>query len=789
MEILKNIKLTFRTLAKNKGVSILNLIGLSVGITVSMIIFLFVLKEKSTDKYIPGLDDIYVLLNHGGTSVSQHMANHVKKEIAEIDDLTYAAYDWSPQVFLKKDNASFKVEKMLTADSCFFRVFNFKSLWGNPQEAFNASNKIVLTQSLSKKIFGEINPVGKSITYNATYLQGQELEIVAVIEDLPQASSWDFEAVLSFETNYHLDWYVNNMKSWGAQNYRAFAKINANVTETSVANKLSQINLDDVSEDYRSSIKYELYPFSKVYFDLPDCITRQGNRFTLSVIGIVGILIMLLSCVNYINMVTAQREKRYKNIGIHKTMGSSKNKIIRIATTEAALMLIIAAFLSIISTIIVLPGFNLLTESSFSIADLFAGKYLLMLLFITGAMILLTGIIPGVIFSKKPVTLLIRKNQLSSGKNWSRNSLLVFQFVVSITLIASILIINRQNKFMQNTNTGFAIENIVYANTNEKIDDHINAFKNGLDQIPGVSDYTFSADVLIENGQNWGLNFDNKGDLYDIHFSKLSVASNFFDFFGIKLNEGKKFNINSKNNADVIINQTAKADFKLENIEDGRMKFGNPEKGHIIGVVDDFNFESLHVPIRAAAYMSSGECDDVIYLKVNTQNTASFQSTIKELELLWGQISPDFPLEYRFLNQTYAAMYAKETQFQKFLLYTTLISLVLSCLGLVALTFFVMEQRTKEIGVRKVNGAKVSEVLALLNKDFVKWVIIAFTIATPIAYFAMNKWLENFAYKIDLSWWIFALAGVLALVIALLTVSWQSWRAATRNPVEALRYE
>ena len=206
-------------------------------------------------------------------------------------------------------------------------------------------------------------------------------------------------------------------------------------------------------------------------------------------------------------------------------------------------------------------------------------------------------------------------------------------------------------------------------------------------------------------------------------------------------------------------------------------------------MASNYNFESLHVPIMAQVYMPSDDCDNVLYLKVDAANMTAFKSTMNNVKKEWNNISPMFPMEYQFLDQTYAAQYAKEAQFQKFLLYTTLISLILSCLGLIGLTYFIMEQRTKEIGIRKVNGAKISEVLAMLNKDFIKWVAIAFVIATPIAYYAMNKWLESFAYKTEPSWWIFALAGVLALGIALLTVSWQSWRAATKNPVEALRYE
>ena len=791
MVLFQNIKYAIRSLLKNKTISILNLVGLTVGITVCILIFLFGLKEKNTDKSIPGVQNIYVLTNNDGkTYFSQKMVNHIKKEIPEMDDVTYCCPDWSPQVFLARNQESYKVNKMITADSCFFRVFPFKTLWGNPQTAFNSANKIVLTHSLSEKIFGKENPVGKSVTYNATYLQGEELEVVAVIEDFPQTVSWNFDAVLSLQTNYKISWYINNIQNWGSRNYRAFAKTNEHASPKAVLLKLANINLDDVPEDSKSDIHYGMFPFEKAYFDLPQLdVIKHGNRFILSVIEIIGVLILLLASVNYINMVTAQREKRYKSIGIFKTLGSTKGRILVLTTIESFVLLFFAILCSAFLTILLFPGFNLLTSSEFRLSNLLSVNYLFPLIAVGGIMILLTGIVPGFIFSKKPAILLIRKNVSTVGNNWIRNSLLVFQFTASIALIASILFIYKQNNYLQSRSTGFNKENIVYANTNKEIASHIDAFKNELKKISGVTDFTFTESLLIANDQNWGMGLINKGEKYDVGFSKMSVAPNFFGFFGIKLAEGETFNDASKANGDFIFNRKAQTDFRIEKLGEARVDFSNPKKGRIIGIADDFNFESLHVPIRAAGFMSSGNCDDVIYLKINTQNLAAFNTTMNEVKQLWKRISPNFPLEYKFLDQTYAALYSRETQFQRFLLYTTLVSLVLSCLGLVGLTFFVMEQRTKEIGVRKVNGARVSEVMAMLNRDFVKWVVIAFTIATPVAYFALKKWLENFAYKTSLSWWIFVLAGLLALGIALLTVSWQRWKAATRNPLEALRYE
>ena len=790
MKLLKNIKLTFRNLSKNKGVTLLNILGLTIGITVSVFIFSFVWKEKNTDKFISNIENIYCLTNNGGTYLSQNMVNLVKDEIPEVDKITYCSEDWSPQVFLQNGERKYKLNDLITADSCFFRVFQFETVWGNPGTGLNSANKLVITRTLSNKIFGNENPVGRTLTYNATFLQGEELEITAVIEDLPEESSWHFEAVLSFQTNYKIAWYIENMKHWGTQNYKGFVRLNDQVSAEQVLPKLAGITLNKVPDRMKAEIEFGLFPFSDVYFDLPELtILKHGNRLSVSIIGITGLLIFFLVCINYVNMVTAQREKRVKNIGVFKILGSTRKKIVQLIATESMVQILISIFISLILTIIILPVFNKLTSSNYTIQSFFSIEYILLLLFVCVAMISITGLIPGIIISKYTPSLLLKKQQSTNGSNLSRNGLLVFQFIVTIALIASIAIINKQSRYLENQNLGFVKNNVVYASTNSAIDEHIDAFKSGLVQIPGVEDYTFSENVLIDNEQTWGRAIINDGDRYDVHFSKLSVSPNFFSFFGMHFQEGKGFNENSNKKQDFILNQTAKTSYNIENIEDAKMATSNPQNGQIVGVVEDYNFESLHVPIRAAGFMCSADCDQVIYLKLSGNNTVGFKNTIKQVENLWNSISPDFPMELNFLDETWNAKYKRDKQFQKILWYTTLVSLLLSCLGLVGLTFFVMEQRTKEIGVRKVNGAKVSEILTLLNKDFIKWVLIAFIIATPIAYYSMNKWLQHFAYKTTLSWWIFALAGVLALAIALLTVSFQSWKAAVRNPIESLRYE
>ena len=788
--IIQIIKLASRSLFKNRMISTVNIIGLTIGITVSMLIFSYVRKEKTTDDFLPNKENIYVITNQSEPHLSQKMVTHLKQNLPGIGSITYCSNDWSPQVFLRNNNSDYKIEKLLVSDSCFFRVFQFEPLWGDAANALNSANKIVLTQSLSQKLFGDENPVGKAIEYNASYLQNEWLEIGAVIRDLPQNTSWDFEAVLSLQTNYKIGWYVRNIESWGTQNYRCFCRVNTPVSQTLLTKQLSAMPLDDVPEWYKNDIEYGLIPFNEVYFNHPEIdFLQHGNALTLTIIQIIGTLILLLSCVNYINLVTAQSAKQYKKVGIIKTLGGNRWGIIKLFSAEAVLVLIFAMLLSLLFSGLLLDNFNMLTNSRFTFRELVVGQNLLITVVIFLAILILTGVIPGYIFSKHKTSHLLTSKSTTSNGNHLRNGLLVFQFTISITLISLIFLVNRQNKFLNLANPGFQKENVLFAITNEDIEDNIQSFKNELKKIPGISDLTFSEEPINRIAQNWGRDLINQGVKSEIGFAKFTITPNFFDFFGIRVTQGTSFNEKSMQNQEFIFNETAIRKYGITDYTKARMDAQEPNMGKIVGVVEDFNFESMHVPIRAAGFMCSGESDEVVYLKINTSNYAQFQQTMHKLNKIWDKISPRFPLEIKFLDASWDALYVKDRQFQKIIGYAVIISLLLSCLGLVGLTFFVMERRTKEIGIRKVNGAKISEILFLLNRDFVKWVLIAFAIASPIAWHAMQKWLENFAYKTELSWWIFAVAGLLALGIALLTVSWQSWKAATRNPVEALRYE
>jgi len=789
---IQNFKLAIRTLLKNKTTASINIVGLSVATIVSLLLLIVAFNENSTDSSLKNLKDIYVISESNDPAMSKPLSDLLVQQVPELGVVTLCNYEWSPQVFLKSEGTNFKVEKLLVADPNYFNVFQFPVLWGNPTEALQNNDQIVLTESFARKVFGDINPVGKTLAYNSTYLNVRAIQVGAVVKDLSQNSSWEFDAVLPIAANLKLAWYNNLYKSWGAYNYCAFARLNEGSNPKMVQEHLKKIDLSAMPESNRDSLRLSLTPFKSAYFDLPSIDElKHGNKYVNLIIQIIAILILLLACVNYVSMVTAQREKWVKTIGIVRSLGSSKNKVIAMIMAESSIILMIV--LSIV--LIVSPLFYSWAKKSFDFnvmdQSIFYHWNTLILFGIIAFVWLITGLVPGYILSKHETTLLLKRlptNQAKSG--FLKNGLLVFQFSVSIILLSGIFIIERQNRLISNNNPGFQKDHIIVASTNKDIQTKIQAFKNGVRSISGIVDFTFTSEPLGNIHNNTGTTMTNQGNEQQIGFVSFWVSPNFFNFFGIKSKSGIPFQENSKENNDFIFNEKAIEEFNIGKIEEARVHIDkNPAHGQVIGVVENFNFKSLHVPIGAAGFQSAGEAEDIGYFKILATNGEAFKETMSKLEKVWNELSPNYPFEYTFLDRSWEELYKSDIEFQRLIKYAAIISILLSCIGLVGLSYYVMETKTKEIGIRKVNGARVSEVMGMLNKGFAKRVAIAFLIATPIAWYAMNRWLENFAYKTALNWWIFALAGLLALGIALLTVSWQSWKAATRNPVEALRYE
>ena len=792
---MKNLKIAFRNLLKNKLVSVINLFGLTLGIVVSVLLLSYARQEKDTDKFIKDYDNIYVF-SQNEENTSNYMARPAVEQLRNrFPDIpiTHTSDDWAGQIFLTDDTGNtFKVNNLLNTDSTFFNVFQFNAVAGDPQRALDVASQIVLKESLAKKIFGNQNPIGKTLRISTSFFSNEPVEVSAVLKDFPENSAWKFDAAISTRLNDKaIRWYKNNADRWGAQNYTAFCRLPSNIDPDNFRTQLNVFSQSpEITENAPYKMIFSIHPYSKLYLHTPKdarsaTTLKKGNSQTLSVLQLIAVLILLMACINYVNLVSAQRQKRNKSVAVIKMLGSQTWGVVQIFLFEAGLLLLAVLGLTVFLIPFALDFFNGLMQTHYTSSLFLLPQNIQLIALIMLFTLLITGLLPGLIFSRYQALRLIKPMAEKQNGGFVRNILPVLQFSIAIGLIACLFTIKKQNDMMLAKNPGYEREHIIYAASNSDLARQSQTLLNDLKSVPGVSEITFADADLLNVLQNWGVDLVYESVERIAGFAKIGVSPNFFDFFGIKFAQGQNFTKTEANYDEVIFNQTAIREFGISDLEKARVM----DNGRVVGVAEDFNLKSAHYPIAPVGFLNNGETSNYIYLKTNAQNFAELKNTITQIEQKWNKLSPNIPFEYRFLDEEWNNLYKKETQFQKLLTHAGWISIFIACLGLFGLSIFVAERRTKEIGIRKINGASIAEILTLLNKSFVKWIVVAFVIATPIAYFAMNKWLENFAYKTALSWWIFALAGLAALIVALLTVSWQSWRAASRNPVEALRYE
>jgi putative ABC transport system permease protein len=537
-------------------------------------------------------------------------------------------------------------------------------------------------------------------------------------------------------------------------------------------------------------LKYKWYaqPLVKIHFDreVKPVTESSGNKSYMLIFSIIAIFILVIACINYMNMSTARSAKRAKEVGIKKALGSNRNFLILQFLSESVLVTLIALVLALLLIKLLLPEFNNLIEKQL-VFDYFSNFKTIPLMLAFGIGI---GIIAGsypafFLASHNPVKILNGINKSEGGNAKLRSGLVIFQLIVSIGLFSGAFFISKQLSFLQNKDLGFNKENLLIINKANYLGKQLSSFKNELLAQQSILKITSSSSIPGRFNASNSYFHHSVDDTRGIN--TFWSDCDFLRTYEIELTQGRFFEEgNQFNDKSVVLNETA---IKQLNIEDpiGKQIYSGTKSEEnsltIIGVIKDFNSLSLHEKMSPFVLLSG----DGEYLSIRI--SGDIGQNLKLIEQTWDKFANGQILDYVFFDEDFGRLYKAESRTRKIVSIFSALAILIACLGLLALAAFVAEQRTKEIGIRKVNGAKISEVLLILNKDFVKWVIIAFVIATPIAYYTMNNWLENFAYKTSLSWWIFALAGLLALGIALLTVSWQSWRAATRNPVEALRYE
>ena len=774
--MLKNyLKIAFRNLTNNKTFSFINIVGLAVGIACAVLIMLWVQYELSFDKFHKNADRLYKVgftteqKDYYGFYQPGPLAEYLKDNFPEIELSTNYA---ETQLKLSRETKGFFCNGSIVSPD-FFKMFSFQLNEGNPGTVLNAPNSIVISRSLAQKIFGQANPVGKPIKLN----DQTELVVSGVYSDVPKTSSLQFDFLLS---SLNAPGY---MKMWDRKSVNTYVLLQKNASFDEVNKKIYNV-MNEHNPEWKN-ILY-LFPVTKSHLYEPG---GTGKIIYVYIFSLFGILVLIVACINFMNLSTARSEKRMKEIGIKKTVGSSRIELVKQFMTETLFFSFISLAIGIFLIELILPYLNNILDTNMTMD--FSGKSILVILGITLITGLIAGSYPAIYLSSfSPISILNKRVLKGEKRSFTlRRVLVIAQFSFSIFIITCVLLISEQLDFVQSKNLGFNKNQVLMINTRGALQQDVSVVKEELLKLPSVQSATVSATNLTDfAGAGTGpIDWEGKTSTKVLEVGFNFVDDDFAKTFQIKMSEGRFFSKDystDMSEAFVINESTAKA----MGIKDPLNKnittwFGR--KGKIIGVIKDFNTESLRSELSPVVLMPT-EAANYLCLRISSKDIST---TIKSIKSKIKEIVPDDPFGYSFLDKEIDKLYKTEQTTGKLSTFIAVIAIFISCLGLLGLVSFSSERRTKEIGIRKVLGATVTDVLVTLTKDFTKWILFANIIACPIAYYFMNKWLEDFAYRIDISWWSFVLSGGIALVIALATISFQAVKAATANPIKSLRYE
>ncbi len=785
----RNLKLGWRNILKNKFFSFLNIGGVAIGIAVTTLILFWVVDELNFNKFHKNLEQIYQVYEHQIYSDGQDLhtgctpfplSAELKSTYPEvINATTYTNLGGQPVKYKTKE---FKDIPLLLADKEFTNIFSFEIIEGDVK-ALQSPDQIMVTPKVVDLFFAGESPIGKVLTVYGSH----DFTVGAVIKCPEKNSSVNFDILASIKVAEALG---ADLTQWG-NNWPFTSLLLAEGTDTdNLENKITGL----LKEKGQENTSLYLFPYSKMrLYNFSDKNNRIQYIYQFLAIAII---IVLIASINFVNSSTASSETRRPEVGIRKVLGATKANLTNQFFYEKGLMIFISLLLGLVLVFAFTPLFNQLSGKTISLS-LLGNKYLiLMLLVMVISTLVLSVAYPSLYIASFTPARVLKKATKSNGSQFSFRSLLVvIQFTLSIILVICTIAVTTQLNFINNYDLGYKQDNLVYLNLDEATKTKHEALSSEFKNITGVVNLT-KADKLPFWGGNssWGYDWQGKDPENKVLICIMRVDRNYFETLGIPLTEGRSFSSiydnmkteTSDMTGEVILNQEALKRMKMDEAIGKYFGRNGQDKLPIVGVAKDFHFESLKNGIEPMLMVPLTQNPDVLILRIKPEN---FSNTLASITSKWQSIIPDTNCEIGFFDQRLEQMYNSEKRISGLFSYFSFVAIFIACIGLFGLSVFAIERKRKEIGIRKVNGSKISQIMTLLNKDFIKWVIISFILASPIAWYAMNQWLQNFAYKTTLEWWIFALAGILAIIIAVLTVSFQSYKAAIKNPVEALRYE
>ncbi|RYU95847.1 ABC transporter permease [Emticicia agri] len=780
------LKIAWRNLWRNKTFSLLNILGLALGMACSLLIMLWLQDELQRDKFHKNGHRLYRVMEnqlYDGEAVTFAytpgiLSQHITNDIPEIEMATQVQWEEMP-LFTVGDN--FEKEKGWYVNSDFLNMFTFDLEKGDAKTALKRPDGVVISKKLAAKYFPDQDPLGKIIRID----NKTDVMVTGVLKEISDRSSLKFDFLMSYERWLKTNNWANQ---WGNNGPWCYVMLNSNASIDKVQSKIKDYIK---SKDNDSNVELFLQAHEDVYlYSNYKAGVQDGGRIDyVKMFALIAIFILVIACINFMNLATARSIKRAKEVGVRKVVGAVRYSLVGQFLGESLIIAFIGLLFAILIVFLSLPSFNLLTEKHLSL-DFKDPLFLLTLFGLTIITGLVSGSYPALFMSSlRPVVVLKGALKFKPSATFFRKGLVIFQFGLSIMLIIGMIVIYRQIEYIQSKNLGFNRENLLYMPLEGNLSTNFMSFKQELMNMPGIKSVSCSeADPLQVASSTGGVRWSGKDTTKTILFSQNATSYDYLTTMGIKLKDGRDFSpAFSTDTTNYVINEEAAKKMGMKDPVGKEMTMWG-RKGTIIGIVKNFHINSLHEGISPLILHFQRGKQNLGQVIVRTQ-AGQTKEAIASMDKAFKKFNPRFPFSYKFTDQEFAAQYKGENVVSKLANYFAFLAIFISCLGLFGLAMFTAEQRTKEIGVRKVLGASVVNITAMLSKDFLKLVLMSAVIAFPLAWYLMSNWLQKYAYRIEIQWWFFLIAGVLACLIALLTVSYQAIKAALMNPIKSLKTE
>ncbi|MDP4251872.1 MAG: ABC transporter permease [Bacteroidota bacterium] len=801
-------KTALRSLVKNKFYTSINVVGLAAGLATCLLILLYVKDELAYDRFNEKANRIYRVNNEiqfGNNHLDLAVApalqgSSMVREMPQVEQ--YTRVRWYGNFLVRKGTENIRENRVGFADSSLFDVFTLPVIAGDAKTALKGYHSLVVTETMARKYFNSTDIIGKTLLVN----DSANYKITAVIKDIPRQSHFNFDFFVPMMENYG-----SNDDNWLSENWNTYVLLKENADVKQVEAQLNPFMDEHVGpqvksltnqslEEFKKSggyIRASLTPLTAIHLHSNKIaeLDGNGNAEFVYISSAIAVLILLIACVNFMNLSTARSSNRAKEVGVRKVIGSLRKDLVQQFLVESILISAIAVVFAVLIAGLLLPYFNQLAGKDIHAAVLVRPGMLLSLVVIMLVVGLLAGSYPAFFLSSfQPIDVL--KGKLAGGfkRSWLRNALVIFQFVISITLIFGTVIIYNQLNYIYHKDVGFNRNQVLTVNSTNTLGDQATAFKNELLKISGVQNATLSGYLPVNYNRNNDAYFTSPAvdPTTGISMQSWTVDENYIPTLDIKMLQGRNFSAEFPTDSKGIVINEAAAKFlsgkdvlnrKLYSVKNRETKLLN--EYHIIGVIKNFNFSSLREVVTPLAF-HLGKDNGNISVRINASD---IPHVIAQIKSDWKAVAPSQPFDYSFMDEDFNRLYTTEQRTGSIFITFSVLAILIACLGLFGLVTYAAEQRVKEIGIRKVLGANIAHIVAMISKDFLKLVCIASLIAFPLGWWAMSKWLQDFAYRIPISWWVFAFAGLIALLVALLTISFQAIKAANANPVKSLRAE